>query len=139
MRSTNRFFSEGAGAPSGHGTRRFKSGPLGPGTHFGTLIPPQKRVPQVSLARVPDDRSSSLGWSRPGNHRCSRQFERKLRYIYRNLVARGLVSKPEEWPWSSFRHDLTGEHATVEIESFWTAAARSYELPESFETSKTQG
>jgi putative transposase len=28
----------------------------------------------------------------------------KLRYMHRNPVQRGLVKKPEEWPWSSFRH-----------------------------------
>ena len=28
----------------------------------------------------------------------------KLRYMHRNPVQRGLVPKPEEWLWSSFRH-----------------------------------
>ena len=28
----------------------------------------------------------------------------KLRYMHRNPVQRGLVSQPEQWPWSSFRH-----------------------------------
>ena len=28
----------------------------------------------------------------------------KLRYIHRNPVRRGLVEKPEDWQWSSFRH-----------------------------------
>ncbi|MFZ0814302.1 MAG: transposase [Candidatus Sulfotelmatobacter sp.] len=28
----------------------------------------------------------------------------KLRYMHRNPVERGLVMKPEEWRWSSFRH-----------------------------------
>ena len=27
----------------------------------------------------------------------------KLRYIHRNPVKRGLVEKPEQWKWSSFR------------------------------------
>jgi len=31
----------------------------------------------------------------------------KLRYMHRNPVVRGLVSKPEEWQWSSFRHYAT--------------------------------
>lgn len=48
----------------------------------------------------------------------------KLRYMHRNPVKRGLVAKPEEWPWSSFRHYATGEEGTVEIESFWTARRR---------------
>jgi len=48
----------------------------------------------------------------------------ELRYMHRNPVARGLVRKPEDWPWSSFRHWLTGERGTVEIESDWTAGRR---------------
>jgi len=30
----------------------------------------------------------------------------KLRYMHRNLVKRGLVDKPEQWEWSSFRSYL---------------------------------
>ena len=48
------------------------------------------------------------------------KFVEKLRYIHRNPVERGLVEKPEDWPWSSFRHWLTGETGAVEIESHWT-------------------
>ena len=48
----------------------------------------------------------------------------KLRYIHRNPVKRGLVARPEDWLWSSFRHYLTGEEGTVEIESHWTAKGR---------------
>jgi putative transposase len=54
----------------------------------------------------------------------------KLRYIHRNPVKRGLVAKPEDWVWSSFRHYETGCARTVEIESFWTAAKRGNRLPE---------
>jgi putative transposase len=53
----------------------------------------------------------------------------KLRYMHRNPVVRGLVSKPEDWPWSSFRHYATGQEGTVEIESPWTAARRGHKLP----------
>ena len=55
----------------------------------------------------------------------------KLRYMHRNPVVRGLVTHPEDWKWSSFRHYATGMRGTVEIESFWTAAARGG-LPENF-------
>jgi putative transposase len=48
----------------------------------------------------------------------------KLRYMHRNPVKRGLVEKPEDWAWSSFRHYAMGEIGTVEIESFWTGARR---------------
>jgi putative transposase len=43
----------------------------------------------------------------------------KLKYIHRNPVKRGLVSSPEDWAWSSFRHYATGLQGTVEIESPW--------------------
>ncbi|HEY0759068.1 MAG TPA: transposase [Acidisarcina sp.] len=44
----------------------------------------------------------------------------KLRYMHRNPVTRGLVEKPADWPWSSFRHFQTGELGRVEVESEWT-------------------
>ncbi len=48
----------------------------------------------------------------------------KLRYIHRNPVKRGLVERPEDWQWSSFRHYATGVEGVVEIESQWTARKR---------------
>jgi putative transposase len=48
----------------------------------------------------------------------------KLRYIHRNPVRRGLVSSPEGWAWSSFRHYVSGVEGVVEIESQWTARKR---------------
>ena len=53
-----------------------------------------------------------------------RKFLEKLRYIHRNPVHRELVARPEDWMWSSFRHNATGEASAVEIESQWTARAR---------------
>ena len=50
----------------------------------------------------------------------------KLKYMHRNPVHRGLVAKPEDWAWSSFRHYLTGEIGTVEIESHWTSWRREH-------------
>ncbi len=48
----------------------------------------------------------------------------KLRYIHRNPVRRGLVPRPEQWSWSSFRHYVSGVEGAVEIESQWTARKR---------------
>jgi putative transposase len=48
----------------------------------------------------------------------------KLQYMHRNPVRRGLVSRPEDWPWSSFLHYAIGKIGTVEIESEWTARRR---------------
>jgi len=59
----------------------------------------------------------------------------KLRYMHRNPVVRGLVSKPEGWQWSSFRHYATGVEGTVEIESFWTGWKREHgSLPRSLKS-----
>jgi len=48
----------------------------------------------------------------------------KLRYLHRNPVTRGLVARPDDWQWSSFRHYVTGMDGVVEIESEWTARKR---------------
>jgi putative transposase len=48
----------------------------------------------------------------------------KVKYIHRNPVRRGLVERPEEWSWSSFRSYLIGEIGKVEIESRWTEYRR---------------
>ena len=48
----------------------------------------------------------------------------KLRYIHRNPVRRGLVERPEDWRWSSFRQWTGDEEGSVEIESPATARRR---------------
>jgi len=48
----------------------------------------------------------------------------KLKYIHRNPVHRSLVARPEDWPWSSYRHYATGEVGTVQIESLVAAWKR---------------
>jgi Transposase IS200 like len=54
-----------------------------------------------------------------------RKFLEKLRYVHRNPVRRGLVARPEDWPWSSFRHYATGDIGIVEIESQRSTTARA--------------
>ena len=63
----------------------------------------------------------------------------KLRYMHRNPVKRGLVEKPEQWPWSSFRHYATGQVGAVEIECQWTAFRRGNQLPEPLRYSDKEG
>jgi putative transposase len=63
----------------------------------------------------------------------------KLRYVHRNPVARGLVEKPEDWAWSSFRHYATGQLGVVEIESTWTAFRRGNQLPEHLRYNQKDG
>jgi putative transposase len=63
----------------------------------------------------------------------------KLRYMHRNPVKRGLVAKPESWPWSSFLHYAAGRIGTVEIESLWTAFRRGNQLPENLRYTEKVG
>jgi putative transposase len=53
----------------------------------------------------------------------------KIDYMHENPTKRGLVSEPDDWAWSSYRHYATGERGTVEIESEWTAARRNRAAP----------
>jgi hypothetical protein len=39
----------------------------------------------------------------------------KIKYMHRNPVKRGLVERPEQWPWSSFRAYLYGETGRVRV------------------------
>jgi putative transposase len=57
----------------------------------------------------------------------------KLRYMHRNPVVRGLVARPEDWLWSSFRHYASGLEGTVKIESYWTAVRRGGSLPAGYD------
>ena len=58
------------------------------------------------------------------NERNEQEFGKKLRYLQRNPVKRGLVREPAKWNWSSFRHYALREKGVVEIESEWTATDR---------------
>jgi putative transposase len=75
-----------------------------------------------SIARKLALRAAEPFWQHDFNVR--RKFTDKLRYIHRNPVTRGLAARPEDWPWSSFRHYMTGEQCGVQIESQWTVRAR---------------
>ena len=57
-----------------------------------------------------------------------KEFIEKLRYIHRNPVRRNLVSRPEDWKWSSYRHYLTGEDCGVQIEC-WRSRTYSFPIP----------
>jgi putative transposase len=58
------------------------------------------------------------------NVRGEKSFSEVVQYIHRNPVKRGLVDRPEQYPWSSYGHYATGNRGTVEIESEWTARHR---------------
>lgn len=54
------------------------------------------------------------------------KYREKLRYIHRNPVKRGLVTRPEDWPWSSFNQWARGAEGRVEVECPSTARKREY-------------
>lgn len=43
----------------------------------------------------------------------------KLNYMHWNPMKRGLLDRPEDWRWSSYRYYQTGEQGRVTIESSW--------------------
>ena len=45
----------------------------------------------------------------------AKKHAEKLEYIHSNPVKRGLVERPEQWPWSSFRAYLYGETGPVRV------------------------
>ncbi len=79
---------------------------------------------KTSVSKRSDQRPFWLARYYDFNVHSEKKRVEKLRYMHRNPVTRGLVSHPEEWKWSSFRHYLTGENGVVEIESHWTAGRR---------------
>jgi putative transposase len=51
------------------------------------------------------------------NVRTSAKRTEKLNYIHWNPMKRGLVDRPEDWRWSSYRYYQTGEQGRVTIGS----------------------
>ena len=60
------------------------------------------------------------------NVRDHEEFVNDLKYIHRNPIKRGLVEKPEDWPWSSYRSHALHEQGLVAVESPWTAYQRKH-------------
>jgi len=49
------------------------------------------------------------------NVRTEKKRVEKLRYMHRNPVERGLVERPEDWHWSSYRAYAFSEEGTVKL------------------------
>lgn len=49
----------------------------------------------------------------------TRKAQEKLDYMHMNPVKRGLVARPEDWPWSSCRYYSTGEIGPVKLNTGW--------------------
>ncbi len=57
------------------------------------------------------------------------KYVEKLRYIHRNPVTRDLVSSPENYLWSSFRHYATNHPGTVTITRLNQSPTHKSEAP----------
>ena len=71
--------------------------------------------------RQPGGKNTYRFWQRGGgfdrNLRSVSDVHEKLRYIHANPVRRGLVQRPEDWPWSSARAWQTGEDEPIPIDN----------------------
>ena len=45
-----------------------------------------------------------------------RKLVEKLHYIHRNPVERGLVARPEDWAWSSYRYYEFGDESVLKMD-----------------------
>ena len=76
--------------------------------------------------RQPDGKCFHRFWQRGGgydrNTITDEELLEKITYIHNNPVRRGLVSKPSEWHWSSFRAWMEGidEPIRIDREAFYT-------------------
>ena len=90
--------------------------------------------PSISLAQFPKSFKQSASRTLKGDRKQfwqNRYYDGNIggedarleviRYIHRNPIKRGLVTRPHDYPWSSFHHYISGHRGTVEIESEWTA------------------
>ncbi len=71
------------------------------------------------------------------NVRDHEEFIAALKYIHRNPVKRGLVEKPEDWRWSSYRHYALDEQGIVAVESPWASYRRNHPSADRNQLSRT--
>ena len=87
-----------------------------PNTPLGTVLQVLKQTTSRYL-KPPEEERFWLSRYHDFNVQTHTKYIEKLRYLHRNPVTRGLVSKPEDYPWSSFRHYALHERGPVQIES----------------------
>ena len=77
----------------------------------------KRRRPKYQLDLLSDDLPPAFWQPRSYdfNVGTKKKYKEKLNYIHFNPVKRGLVSSPELWRWSSFRHYWYGEEGPVKI------------------------
>jgi hypothetical protein len=81
----------------------------------------KRRTAQTFLAAMRDAAPQSVFthfWQRrfyDFNVYTARKEREKLLYMHHNPVKRGLVERPEDWPWSSYGYYAFGEMGPVRI------------------------
>ncbi len=107
-------------------------GGLADAIHFLKLSFTKRLRSQVSAqktgANLGHDSSRSFWQKRyyDRNVRNHEEFINDLKYIHRDPVKRGLVARPEDWPWSSYRHYALDKPGIVAVESPWAAYKRKH-------------
>jgi putative transposase len=87
------------------------------------LLPKQKRVDVRQRRRFEGVSLRTPFWQArfyDFNVWTTKKRVEKLRYMHRNPVKRGLVSSPEQWPWSSYRFYFLDEAGPVRVNEGWT-------------------
>jgi putative transposase len=103
-----------------------EKGALADALHFLKLSSTKRLRSQVSAQQKdtnlghPQHIQDGSFWQRryyDRNVRNHEEFVNDLKYIHRNPVKRGLVERPEDWPWSSYRSYALHEHGLVAVET----------------------
>ena len=84
---------------------------------FARLVNQQMRKSSAAPTALPDAALTPVWQKRfyDFNVSSTRKRIEKLRYMHRNPVRRGLLAKPDQWKWSSFRSYAYGEVGPVSI------------------------
>ncbi len=78
----------------------------------------KQKVAVRSLPKLRKTETVEQFWQRrfyDFNVKTARKEREKLLYMHHNPVKRGLVERPDDWPWSSFRYYAFGEKGVVAI------------------------
>jgi REP element-mobilizing transposase RayT len=85
------------------------------------LLPKRKRIDQRQTLLFGETIRAPFWQARfyDSNVWTSKKRVKKLRYMHRNPVKRGLVTSAERWRWSSYRFYLLGESGVVRVNEGW--------------------
>ncbi len=56
------------------------------------------------------------GWGYDRNLWSPEHIHRMIRYVHENPVRRGLVARPQDWPWSSYRTWMGGDPSPLQLD-----------------------